>query len=400
MISLKKEKNKGAIWNASFVFLVVCSTSIAVAFYMVNPLLSQHIVSLGFDLSSAGIVVGLFSGAALFSRPISGMFADRYNKKYILAGTFFVTGICTLGFCFASQLIPLALVRVLQGFSFGMSSTVNISLAVEFIPEERMGEGLGYLSISNIIAAAVGPNCGIFLQRQIGIKSLFVIVSVILSVGACLLLALPYRFVRPEKEKLVFRFRNFISLKAFPYALLTAVFSFSSGMVSSFLVLVGAERRIDNISLYFTINAIMLFLVRFVVGKAADRLPLQWIVIPALLLVAVESLLLGHAPVLWLVLLASALKATGQGVAQPALQSACIRKLGSAQSGLAISTYYIGADIGQGIGPVVSGFISERFGYSVMFSFAALLSCTAGALYLILHCVARKRTKLRCQGEN
>lgn len=394
MSGSEKKKVKGTIWNAPFVFLVVCSTSNAIAFYMVNPLLSQHIVSLGFDLGSAGVVVGLFSGAALFSRPISGMLADRYNKKYILAGTFLITGICTLGFCFASQLILLALVRILQGFSFGMSSTVNISLAVEFIPEERMGEGLGYLSISNIIAAAIGPNCGLFFQRKIGIISLFVMVSVILSVGACLLLALPYRFVRPPKEKFVFRFRDFISFKAFPYALLTAVFSFSSGTVSSFLVLVGAERRIENISLYFTVNAIMLFLVRFVIGKASDRVPLQWIVCPALLLVGAEALLLGRAPVLWMVLLASVLKAAGQGVAQPALQSACIRKLGSAQSGLAISTYYIGADIGQGIGPVVSGFISECFGYGAMFSFAALLSCAAAVLYWMLHCAARKRTEV------
>ena len=77
--------------------------------------------------------------------------------------------------------------------------------------------------------------------------------------------------------------------------------------------------------------------------------------------------LLGAAYGMPLIVLSAVLKAFSQGGGQISLQTACIKKAGPARVGIATSTYYIGADIGQGIGPIVCGKIAENTNYEIMF---------------------------------
>ena len=67
------------------------------------------------------------------------------------------------------------------------------------------------------------------------------------------------------------------------------------------------------------------------------------------------------------------MKAIGQGTGQLSLQSACIKKVDATRVGVATSTYYIGADIGQGLGPIIGGKVSELYSYKTMFYFVAIL---------------------------
>ena len=67
---------------------------------------------------------------------------------------------------------------------------------------------------------------------------------------------------------------------------------------------------------------------------------------------------LGFAYSLSLVIIAAFFKALGLAGGQVSLQAECIRRVDEDRSGVAASTYYIGADIGNGIGPMVGGTIS------------------------------------------
>jgi predicted MFS family arabinose efflux permease len=81
--------------------------------------------------------------------------------------------------------------------------------------------------------------------------------------------------------------------------------------------------------------------------------------------------IIGVAPVLSWLIIASVLKAMGQGTGQISLQTECIKRVDPGRIGVAMSTFYIGADIGQGLGPILGGELSERFNYMVMYSTCA-----------------------------
>lgn len=91
-----------------------------------------------------------------------------------------------------------------------------------------------------------------------------------------------------------------------------------------------------------------------------------------------------------MVLIAAACQAFGQGSAQPALQSACIKNLEPSRSGVATSTFYIGADIGQGLGPIIGGAISSNFGYNIMFYCCAGIVMVSMTLYIIYNRINKK----------
>ena len=117
-----------------------------------------------------------------------------------------------------------------------------------------------------------------------------------------------------------------------------------------------------------------------------------------MLLDGAALLLLGRAGALWMVSLAAVLKAMGQGSGQPTLQAASLKLLPPEKSGVASSTFYIGGDVGQGLGPMLAGAMvgacgADSAGYGVMFTCASLIFA-AGLLGFALYRLKQKGSPL------
>ena len=78
------------------------------------------------------------------------------------------------------------------------------------------------------------------------------------------------------------------------------------------------------------------------------------------------------------IILSAVIRSIAQGAVQPVLQAECIQKAGIEKSGVATSTYYLGGDIGQGLGP-----IAGTFGYQANFYFCALLFIAGAFIFYI-----------------
>lgn len=76
--------------------------------------------------------------------------------------------------------------------------------------------------------------------------------------------------------------------------------------------------------------------------------------------------------------------AFGQGGGQPSIQSQCIKELSIDKRGIAISTYYIFADVFQGLGPITGGLIADHFGYAAPFTFAGWFLIIGLVLFVLL----------------
>ena len=78
----------------------------------------------------------------------------------------------------------------------------------------------------------------------------------------------------------------------------------------------------------------------------------------------------------------------GQGAAQPSLQAGCINEVGADKSGVATSTYYLGGDICQGIGPMLGGFVVQIFvgtaGYTAIFDVCGVLLLAAFVFFVFI----------------
>ncbi len=55
------------------------------------------------------------------------------------------------------NVVFLIVTRIIHGIGFALSSTASVALAAEYIPRDKMGEGIGYLGISTVISSTVVP---------------------------------------------------------------------------------------------------------------------------------------------------------------------------------------------------------------------------------------------------
>lgn len=394
----QSQAQKEKLWTGPYLLLIAMGTMTSTCFYMVNPTITKYAVGLGASVAAAGVISGLFSITALVARPFSGLVADRVNRKRLLIFSTCVMGVAALGYS-VSHTVPLLIAfRILHGVAFAFSGTVNVTMIASLVPRSRLGEGVGYYGLVNIFATAIGPSLGLSLGDAFGFGLSYVISGIMLfaAAGFALLIPLSQPPAPRGAARKGIRLDDLVSLKVLPLALLGGLFSMSNGIIGSYVALLGDVRGIANIGLYFTVNAVVLLVVRPLAGKLSDRKNGLLLVFPAMLLDGAALLLLGRAGALWMVSLAAVLKAMGQGSGQPTLQAASLKLLPPEKSGVASSTFYIGGDVGQGLGPMLAGAMvgacgADSAGYGFMFTCASLIFA-AGLLGFALYRLKQKNS--------
>lgn len=356
------------LWNKWYITILLLSMVNHVASQLITPIVSKYAMSIGATMATAGTIVGLMSLAAMFARPFAGLSSDRINKKLIIAVTGAVTGVCMYLYAASKSVEMMAAVRFVHGISFSFSTVALLAFNTMFIPKDKIGEGIGWSVVTTTLATAMGPNLGLWLVDHFGYKACFAAAAIGTIIPNLCFLAVPNRqepHVPGKSAK--FNVNDFISLQIFPFALLTGLFSCCNGIVNSFLALLGDERGIKGVGVFFTAYSVILIVTRPITGKLYDQKGIKFIMYPSVALAALSMLLLGKATSTWIVLLAGVLKALGQGTGAPSIQAHCLKKLGRDKAGVVSSTCYMGNDIGNTVGPAIGGLIASRAGYGSMF---------------------------------
>ncbi|MCI8638615.1 MAG: MFS transporter [Coprococcus sp.] len=373
------------LWNRQFVSLFFVNTLNSFGFYMIVSVLSKYLVNLGIALTTAGVIVGMFSITSLFVRPFCGILSDQFNKVRILLFALALESVGMIGYAAAGGAYTMTVFRILNGVGFGIVSTVLIALATYYIPRKNLGEGIGYLGISQVISSAIAPGMGIEIAKITGYRGRFFIAGTFTVIGFLLVFFLRGIYAEgaegaegKEKEKGNQRqkklsVKNMIAVEALGYTGVSAAYSFINGIITSYLLLFAEERGILNIGIYYTVCAVCLFIFKPFSGKLVDKKGIAAALYPAIVLTGVSMFLLGKSVNIEMIVISGILRSIGQGTAMPALQSECIKEVGKERSGVATSTYYLGGDVAQGIGPMIGGAAVGILGYQMLFDLCGVL---------------------------
>lgn len=201
-------------------------------------------------------------------------------------------------------------------------------MVVDLIPKSRLGEGMGYFSISTTVGAIISPSIGILIYESFSFDVL-IWSSVVLS----LLAVIALQFVKASpttvmREKQPFRFLDMIFEKEvwFP-ALLTVITTLGFGAVITFLVLFGKQKGIDHIFLFFLINATVATLIRPFTGKWYDKKGPWSIIIVSAMLGFLSLVMLSYASNDIGLIIAAILFGAGYGTVMPCLQTWTVQKV-------------------------------------------------------------------------
>ena len=354
------------IFNRNFVLSLLIQFWFMLSFFMTTPQIAQFVVQMGESTAMAGFVAGIFSILALAFRPVSGFAADRYYRKYVLAVGYALSIISYFGYALAPNYLVVLAFRVTHALGLCIQTTLMSVIATDFVPNEHIAEGVGWLSIAATLGSSLGPVVGVGLSDLFGHRVAFGLSGAAMAITLVLLFILPIKRHTPKQTK-GFSVNSFFNLRALPLAFTVLAFAFCLGMTSSMLVLVGDVRGIAGIAFFFLISSVGAALVRPFSGKIVDRKGLQAVMPITFISETICMCLLAFAQAFPMVAAAAVFRTFGHGIAQASLQGQALKEAAPEERGTTNSTFYMGIDIGQGLSAIIGGFIADAINFTAMF---------------------------------
>ena len=387
---LKEQK----LWTGKFIAVVIVNAVNGLALYISNPIMAKYLVSKGICFEYTGIIASLLSWIAMGFRPFSGAMSDRMNKKKLLIASYLSIALCLLGYTIANSASAIIAVRVVHGIAFAVSGTISMSFATTFIPKEKTAEGISYLGLVSLVGSMIGPQIGTMIYESLGLSYVFYVSALMCVVGFMLLNVVNYEH-KPKDScaNRKFKLEDFFAKELLLYVILISILTLGNGIISYYLVDFGESRGIENISLFFTAYSITLLIIKPFIGKLQDKKGIKVILYPAFVLYAIGIVILSKAYTLTPVLIAAILKALGQGNGTPAIQAESVKRLPSDRSGVAISTCFIGQDIGNAVGPIFASSMAGVVGYEMMFMIYACLLILGFSLYILFNYFNKRKVE-------
>ncbi|MCS0790294.1 MFS transporter [Cytobacillus pseudoceanisediminis] len=369
--TIAKKQNAGSekIWSRDFVLILMSNFFIFLGFQMTLPTIPLFVEKLGGNDQLIGIVVGIFTFSALLLRPYAGHTLETKGRRFVyLTGlAIFVLSVGSFGF--VNSLIFLFVLRIVQGFGWGFSTTASGTIATDLIPAKRRGEGMGYFGLSGNIALAFGPTLGLALAGVISFKLLFLICA-LLGLAA-LVLSSRINYKQAEKQSVPLKRWDIYEKSALRPSFLLFFITVTFGGIASFLPIYSAQKGISGIHWYFLLFAIALMISRTFAGRLYDQRGHQAVFLPGAVLILAAMFLLAWLPNSMIMYIAAILYGLGFGSVQPALQAWSVKEAPANRRGMANATFFSFFDLGVGIGAMVFGQIAHLFGYSSIYMTAA-----------------------------
>ncbi|MFJ7953745.1 MFS transporter [Lysinibacillus sp. NPDC096418] len=364
--------NKDNLFSKSFFLLFVSNFFIFIGFEMIIPILPAHLASLGASTLQIGLVTSLFTLGAVIIRPFVGYYLINGQRKILALFASSALLIITLFYPIVSYVWIFLLFRFLHGLVWGVSTTTNSTLVVDVIPKNRLGEGMGYFSISTTVGAIIAPSMGILLYDAFSFDVL-VWSAALLTLLAILSLKFVYTSAPAKRIRPPFQFGAMIFEKEIWFiALLGIITSFSFGSILTFLVLFGQEMDLDQIFLFFLVNAVVSTILRPFTGKWYDKNGPWSIIIISSFMGFLSLIILSYANNHILLIISAILFGAGYGTIMPCLQTWAVQKVSTEKVGSANGTFFSSFDIGVGSSALLLGFLANWFSLSMIYRLVSI----------------------------
>lgn len=353
--------------------------------------------------SLAGIVASIFIIGVLFGRLFSGNRIEQFGSKNLLIIGIFIYVVLSFFYYLNLNIYLLLVIRFIQGIGIGLATTATGTIVGQIIPPSRNGEGIGYFSMSNILATAIGPLIGVSLINAFNYESIFIFSTTvgIISLLLAFLIQAPTIEVDEEQETTSpkgFKLSNFFEINAIPISISVIFVALAYSGILSFITTYASEINLTQAGgYYFLVYAITVLLSRPFTGRLMDSRGANSVVYPSIVLFAIGLVIISQAHSSFTFLLGAAVIGLGYGNFQSSTQAVAIKVTPLHRMGLANSTYFILLDSALGLGPLILGVLIPVIGFRGMYLLLAGVALLSLIVYYFLH--GRKDRELMQIGE-
>jgi MFS family permease len=371
------------MWNRNFFVALVgyFFLFMSVTLFFIFPLFFEQFHA---SKTQIGLIMGIHSLTAIFIRPVFGRIIDIKGRKNIsLFGIGFLIAILPLFHLIGDAgVLPLAL-RALGGIGWGISMTAAMTICSDLAPVSRLAQSMGIIGVAGLLSVALGPLLAEEIVRQFGFGGLYNTSLLFLVISfACI--ALTKEVIKPNHNRNFSKpdpLKHIAMLSILLIFVLPVFHGAIRGAVVFFIALFGKSIPLDRVGPFFVAFSVSAILTRLFLGDLSDRYGRKQVLFPAVCIISLNLILLSQVQSLGLFVLVGFIGGFGQGLVFPALSTYVIDMLGQENKGFAISLYLTSFDIGMGLGPPLFGWISDLYGYRLMYIIAGGIFFLAGLLF-------------------
>ncbi|MFD1205260.1 MFS transporter [Sporosarcina contaminans] len=368
------------LWTKDFINISIINFILMLAMYLLLVTMAPFAVDeFGASTSMGGLVSGIFIIGTLIARIVTGGLINKIGSKKILFIGLIVSTLSTALYFGAVNMPLLLAIRLIHGIGLGIASTATGTMIAQIIPPSRRGEGIGYFSMSTVLATAIGPFLGIFISQHYPFNRLFIL-CLVLSIATIVM----FFFVKEIERKTVEQkaevvkkrmgLSDFFEKRAIPISIITLFVALSYSGVLSFMSFYANELGVvQAASFFFLVYAIVVLLSRPFSGRLLDEKGARFVVIPSLAFFTIGMILLSQVHGGLMLLLSGAVIGLGYGNFQSIAQAVALKGIEVERIGIATSTFYIFLDFGLGFGPYFLGFLIPSIGYHGMYELLAIV---------------------------
>ena len=386
-INIQKEK----LFNIGFITITTINFIVFLIYYCFVVITAKFATSeLGANPAQAGFAAGIYIIGTLIARLYIGKKLELIGRKQMLRFGAIIYLITTIAYLISTNIIILDTVRFLNGFAYGTISTAANAIVTAYIPKSRNGEGINYYGLSTSLAAAIGPFIGILLLPIVGFKSV-IILAIVLSVlvtVACYLFPVQNIELTDDHKKLLnsWSLNTFIEYKVLFISIVAFLIGLSYSSVLGFLSIYADNLGLSNAgAFFFVVYALIITLTRPFAGQIFDAKGENAVMYPSFLFLAIGLLTLSYTTTSFMLLLSGALIGLGYGTFMSNGQAVCLKLVEPSKVSIALSTYFIGLDLGLGFGPYALGTVHSFLSYSGIYVLCAVLTVAVAILYAIFY---------------
>lgn len=352
-----------------------------VAFYVLLVPLPPYLARIGLDDWQIGLVLGSFGVAAVLGRPLAGLASDRFGRQAVMvAGVVsFIVGLAAV--LVTTQMIMLMVARVLQALGYVLVTTAATARITDLSAPEKRGAAIAQFGIAANLAMTLTPASTDAALRILTDVQIFIGAMVVAAVSGAL--ALGFR-ERGESRATAQDRRLWILPPAIRQPWLAAVLlGVGFGVWLQFLPLLTIRRAVDATGLLYAIYGASIIVTRIVSGPWQDRGRERQLLVVGFAAVSISLGLFAFTQSLAYYMVATALMAVGGGLLHPLLMALHVRYMPAELRGRAVSTFYLGFDMGNGLGVWILGFALQWWGLTALFGLAMVSGLLGLALSLV-----------------
>lgn len=374
------------LFTRQFYLLCLSSVLFMASFNMIIPELPAFLTALGGE-QYLGLNIFLFTLMALASRPFSGRLVDSIGRVPVMIFGALMSSACGLFYPFVGSLFAYFALRTVHGMSTGFKPTGTTAYLADVVPAQRRGEALGYLGMSGSMGMAAGPAVGGWVAKVWSQEAMFFLSSGVALLSVVVLLGMSETLKNRQRFRLgLLRvpLNEIVEPRLLGIASIMFLICIPFGAVLTITPDLSDHLGITNRGAFMTVFVVCSFVVRFLAGRASDRLGRKVVLQVGIITLIAAMILLSLATNKWLFFGSAAIYGIAVGINAPTIFAWTVDLSLEAKRGLAMATLYIGLELGIGLGALISAWVygNDPSQFAVTFLICAI-SGALGLIYLL-----------------